>query len=328
MEQVSRVPKICLTVQDQDSTRFSGLLKWFLSPQIGEVFGTLTASMPGSSPTRLYRFGTFEVDAATSELRRQGIRIKLHAQPFRILFLLLERPGELLTREEIAQALWPDGTFVDFEQGVNSAVNRLREALKDTAANPRYVETLARRGYRFIAPVERVPRVGDAEPASAVEDSDPEPAMTSLLTSEQDLPKVSYPVVQGCFVGLQLMYVAFYVGALGNIAEIADLFAPVPHATLALDVLVVTAALMIAVRASVLSDALMHTPRARQKFLRIWPALLVVDELWSLAPFLLLHHMSFGLALACTPLLVYSPFAQRSLVLMGAGSNPEELRAR
>src|SRR5271169_5145465 len=106
---------------------------------------------------RRYRFGAFEADATTGELRRQGIRIKLNAQPFQVLSLLLERPGELLTREEISRELWPDGTFVDYEHGVNSAVNRIREALGDTAGDPRFVETLARRGYRFVAAVELIP---------------------------------------------------------------------------------------------------------------------------------------------------------------------------
>src|SRR6202789_4109586 len=103
-----------------------------------------------------YRFGVFEADSATGELRRKGVRVKLHAQPFQVLFMLLERQGEMLTREEICSALWPDGTFVDYEHGVNSAINRLREALGDKASQPRFVETMARRGYRFLAPVERI----------------------------------------------------------------------------------------------------------------------------------------------------------------------------
>ena len=110
--------------------------------------------MTESAPARRYRFGAFEADASTGELRRQGIRIKLHAQPFQVLLMLLERPGEVLTREEISRALWSDGTFVDYDHGVNSAVNRIREALGDAANSPRFVETLARRGYRFVAPVE------------------------------------------------------------------------------------------------------------------------------------------------------------------------------
>src|SRR3984885_1487890 len=120
---------------------------------------------------RRYRFGVFEADAATGELRKQGIRIKVNVQPFQVLLMLLDRPGELLTREEISRELWPDGTFVDYEHGVNSAVNRIREALGDTASNPRFVETLARRGYRFVAPVERIgeePVVSVAKPAEPV----------------------------------------------------------------------------------------------------------------------------------------------------------------
>ena len=112
--------------------------------------------MTDPQPAQRYRFGAFEADGATGELRRQGLRIKLNAQPFQVLLMLLHRPGQLLTREEISRELWPDGTFVDYEHGVNSAVNRIREALGDTAASPRFVETLARRGYRFVAPVERI----------------------------------------------------------------------------------------------------------------------------------------------------------------------------
>src|SRR5580692_1775340 len=109
-----------------------------------------------------YRFGIFEADAATGELRRQGMRVKLNAQPFQVLLMFLERPCQLLTRDEISRELWPEGTFVDYEHGVNSAVNRLREALGDKASNPKFVETLARRGYRFLAPVERVVLEEDA----------------------------------------------------------------------------------------------------------------------------------------------------------------------
>src|SRR6201993_3428040 len=112
--------------------------------------------MNETRPALRYRFGAFEADAATGELRRQGVRIKLNAQPFQVLLMLLERPGALLTREEIARQLWPQDTFVDYEHGVNSAVNRIREAIGDTAANPRFIETLARRGYRFVAPVEQI----------------------------------------------------------------------------------------------------------------------------------------------------------------------------
>jgi DNA-binding winged helix-turn-helix (wHTH) protein len=294
--------------------------------------------MPDPTSVRRYRFGVFEADAATGELRRQGLRIKLNAQPFQVLLMLVERRGQLLTREEISSELWPDGTFVDYEHGVNSAVNRIREALGDTAGNPRFIETLARRGYRFVAPVERIgpdedpPLAPAKETATAMEQlaSPPEPEVKlrdRILASPQELPKASYPVVRTLFVLLQMMYLGFYVGALANLAEIEDLLSALPKATQAFTVVFVTAAILIPVRAFVLSASLFHAPRAREKFLKLWPFLLAADELWSLAPFLLLHHINFGLALACTTLLVYSPFAQRSLVLMGAaGVKPESLK--
>ena len=100
------------------------------------------------------RFGTFEVDLRARELRKGGIRIRLQDQPFEILAVMIERPGEIVTREELRERLWPAGTFVDFEHSLNAAIKRLRSALGDDADNPRFVETLHRRGYRFIAAVE------------------------------------------------------------------------------------------------------------------------------------------------------------------------------
>jgi len=96
------------------------------------------------------RFGVYEVDARTHELRKQGVRIKLQDQPFQVLLILLEKPGEIVTREELRKRIWPSDTFVDFDGGVNNAVKRLREALSDRADTPRYIETLPRHGYRFI----------------------------------------------------------------------------------------------------------------------------------------------------------------------------------
>ena len=99
------------------------------------------------------RFGTYEVDLRAGELRKQGKRVKLQEQPFQVLAVLLQRPGEVVTREELRKQIWPEDTFVDFDNGLNTAVNKLREALGDSADNPRFVETLPRRGYRFLAPV-------------------------------------------------------------------------------------------------------------------------------------------------------------------------------
>ncbi len=272
-------------------------------------------------PATRYRFGVFEVDSTTGELRRRGVRVKLHAQPLQVLLLLLERPGEMLTREEICKVLWPDGTFVDYEHGVNSAVNRLRDALGDKASSPRFVETLARRGYRFVAPVERIAS-GEAgvDATEAVGEADVKAGMIErVLATPEDLPKSSHAVVQTLFVLMQVMYVGFYVGALANLAEINELISSLPHAAEAFAVMVVTAALLIPVRVFLLCAVLFHAPRIREKYRKIWWFLLPLDLLWSLAPFLLLHHINFGLALACMTPLIYSPFAQRALILMGAG---------
>src|ERR1041384_6559118 len=105
---------------------------------------------------RLARFGPFEFDLQTGELRKQGIRIQLQPKPQQLLAALLEQPGRLVSREELRRRLWGDGIFVDYEGGLNSAANRLRLKLGDSAEYPRYVETLAKSGYRFIAPVEIV----------------------------------------------------------------------------------------------------------------------------------------------------------------------------
>ncbi len=101
----------------------------------------------------IVRFGTFEVDLRAGELRKQGKRIKLQDQPFQVLAVLLQRPGEVVTREELRSQIWPQDTFVDFDNSLNTAINKLREALGDSADNPRFIETLPRRGYRFLAPV-------------------------------------------------------------------------------------------------------------------------------------------------------------------------------
>src|ERR1700756_2413869 len=102
---------------------------------------------------RTVRFGIFELDLDARELRKSGVRIKLQEQPFQILAMLLERPGVIVTREELQKKLWPGDTFVDFDLSLNSAVKKLRQALSDDSENPRFVETLYRRGYRFVAPV-------------------------------------------------------------------------------------------------------------------------------------------------------------------------------
>jgi TolB-like protein/DNA-binding winged helix-turn-helix (wHTH) protein/Tfp pilus assembly protein PilF len=142
---------------------------------------------------RILRFGVFEADLKACELRKHGFRLKLAEQPFQVLAMLLERPGETVTREEMRDRLWPRDTFVDFDHGLNNAVMRVREVLLDSSDHPRYVETIPRRGYRFVAPVEDVPGPSVVpakdEPERA---SSPEPpsleSNVSLVSPHADRP--------------------------------------------------------------------------------------------------------------------------------------------
>src|SRR5215204_381602 len=120
------------------------------------------------------RFGVFEADFRAGELRKCGIRIKLQSQPFKVLAILVGRAGEIVTREELQQQIWGSETVVNFDHSLGTAVNKVREALCDSADNPHYIETLAKRGYRFIAPVEpieRIPRDAAVAAAEAVSPS-------------------------------------------------------------------------------------------------------------------------------------------------------------
>src|SRR5579864_712970 len=153
----------------------------------------------------LFRFGVFEADQLTGELRKQGRRMQLQGQPFDILVMLLERPGELVSRTQIRERLWPDGTFVDFDHSLNTAVNKIRDVLGDSAASPRFVETIARRGYRFIALVQL-----DGGPATS-HSAEPSPEnSSSFLTAPHEVPHAKRNVVSIFFLLLQLMYLCFY----------------------------------------------------------------------------------------------------------------------
>ena len=289
-------------------------------PRFRLNFCTLAGEMTEKRQVNHYRFGVFEADASTGESRKRGVHIKLNVQPFQVLLMLLEKPGEILTREQISSRLWPEGTYVDFEHGVNSAVNRLREALGDRAKNPRFIETLARRGYRFVAPVEAISSDGvDNVSATTETDEAREGFRGRFLVTAEELPQVPHRTVRVLFELMQLMYLGFYVGALANLAEIEELLSALPRATEALTLLIATAALLIPVRVFLFCAVLFRAPGLRARYLRMWPFLLPFELLWSLAPFLLLHHINFGLALACVAPLVYAPFAQRALILMGAG---------
>jgi TolB-like protein/DNA-binding winged helix-turn-helix (wHTH) protein/Tfp pilus assembly protein PilF len=148
---------------------------------------------PHIEPPRIVRFGLFEVDLRSGDLLKQGRRLKLQTQPFQILALLLEYPGQIVTREDLCRKLWPEDTFVDFDHSLNTAVRRLREALADSPENPIFIETLQRRGYRFIAPVVFVDHVG-IEDAAAQVDKPPDSILeVAAIEKMPELPAAGAP---------------------------------------------------------------------------------------------------------------------------------------
>lgn len=270
--------------------------------------------MTGQAARRVFRFGVFEADEAGAELRKHGIRIKLHAQPFQVLLMLLERPAEIVTREEMRQRLWGEDTFVDFDHALNSAVNKIRDALNDSAAQPRYVETVSGKGYRFIAPVSQAETAATEAPSPEAADT-PERA---VLSTPDELPAPPRKLVRILLLMVQALYLGFYLVALANLREVDDLFLEanlLPPAVL-MTVLVGTAAMLIPVRLYLAAAVAFDLRRLPFKFARMFPPLLVLDLLWALSPFLLAHYVSLGLALGMCAILVYLPFAQRSLFLM------------
>lgn len=273
--------------------------------------------MPHASPAgRVVRFGVFEVDLAAGELRKSGRRIRLQEQPFQMLALLLERPGDVITREEVRQKLWPADTFVDFDHSLNTAINKVREALGDSASNPRYVETLARRGYRFLAPVERAEDSIAAPPANGAQSA---PGACGTIHPELEVPVPRRGLTRGLFGLIQLMYLAFYVVALFRLQEVgwvADSFLS-SRASFAIVVAVlVTAGVGIPLRCYLLSATAFDYRRLGEKFQRMFLFILVLDQLWAVAPFLLAQQIGFGAAFAATAALLYVPFAERTLLKM------------
>ena len=159
-------------------------------------------------PSPTFQFGPFEVDTDAGELRRHGLRIKLQEQPFQVLVLLLQHPGEVITRDDLRRALWSDHTFVDFDRGLNRAMNKLRAALCDSAETPRFIETLHRRGYRFIAPITvHNPEIQDTAHRQASQASEGEHSSTPEGPNrQQNMPLASVRALKALyFLGALLL---------------------------------------------------------------------------------------------------------------------------
>ncbi len=281
---------------------------------------------------RIARFGVFELDLEAGELRRNGIKLHLQEQPFQVLAILLERAGMVVAREELRQKLWKEDTFVDFDHGLNTAVNKLREVLGDSASSPQYVETLARRGYRFIAPIRKATWGGSdstqaqaAIPNSlkdlrATEERLSVPEVSSdgaALHPELEVPIPPRGLTRGLFAVVQIMYVAFYISALFRlhaVQGIADWFLPGWSATATVAAVMVTAGAGIPLRCFLISAAGFDYRRLGEKFLQMFPLILALDLLWAVAPFLLMQKIGMGAAFAATAALLYVPFAERTLI--------------
>src|SRR5262245_13462827 len=181
-------------------------------------------------PSLKYHFDQFEADVNAGELRRKGIRLRLQLQPFQVLVALLERPRDVVTREELRQRLWPQDTFVDFDHGLNTAMAKLRDVLGDSAGSPRYIETIAKRGYRFLGEVQLVkpqtpaPPAGTASLPPNVTAAGSAPSVVSqtgaAVPEAGDLPRASRATTRVLFVLAQIMYLIFYVSALFDWQEL------------------------------------------------------------------------------------------------------------
>lgn len=269
---------------------------------------------------RIARFGVFELDLAASELRKSGIKLRLQGQPMQVLTLLLERAGEVVTREEIQQKLWASDTFVDFDHSLNTAINKVREALGDSASSPRYVETLARRGYRFIAPVQSVAAQNEVLPSPQPEPpvAPPPPSTPSVeMHPELEVPMPHRGLIRGLFGLIQVMYLIFYLAALfhlNGIQTIGDFMQPRWGAVGLAGAVLVTSGVGILLRCYLLSAVGFDHQRLGEKFRRMFPFILILDQLWAVAPFLLIPEIGLGAAFAASAGLLYVPFSERTLI--------------
>jgi cholera toxin transcriptional activator len=277
------------------------------------------------APLLKYKFDNFEADVNAAELRRNGTRLKLQMQPFQVLVALLERPKEVVTREELRLRLWPQDTFVDFDHGLNTAMVKLREALGDSAVRPRYIETIAKRGYRFLHEVE----LASAPPAAAaqtpaVSPQEPGAGSTSALRApyggetETELPRAKRGTSRLLFVLVQIMYLIFYLSALFDWQQLyrASFVLWPGGGRIVFAVYLVTSLIGVVVRLYLITATAFDYHLLADKYRVLFPWVFLLDMIWAVAPLLLADRMGWGLALGATAALLYLPFAQRVLVKM------------
>ena len=274
-----------------------------------------------------YKFEEFEADLRAAELRKNGNRLKLQMQPFQVLVALLERPKEVVTRDELRQRLWPQDTFVDFDHGLNTAMVKLRDVLGDSASKPKFIETIAKRGYRFLGTAEVIS--DQPTPRERQESAQPEISAATIgnpnlqpasLPSETDsaLPRASRNTARLLFTLTQIMYLVFYLSALfswENTYKACFNTWGRAGAT-AFVVYLATSMVGIAVRLYLISATAMDYHLLGSKYRVLTPALFVLDMIWALSPLLIADRIGLGFALGACAALVYMPFAQRTLIRM------------
>jgi len=282
-------------------------------------------------PVSRYKFDEFEANLRAAELLRNGTRVKLQMQPFQVLVALLERPKEVVTREELRQRLWPQDTFVDFDHGLNTAMVKLRDVLGDSASTPRYIETIAKRGYRFLGTPEAVPEpVPAIAPQATPEQAKVAPQIHPVAAPAQEnagraqsaadssLPRTNRNTARFLFVLTQIMYLIFYLSALFRWENTyrASYLAWGRAGGTAFTIYMTTALIGVAVRLYLISATAMDYHLLGDKFRILTPALFVLDMIWAVSPLLIQDRIGFGFALAACAALIYMPFAQRTLMKM------------
>lgn len=256
--------------------------------------------MPEFQRDRKIRFETFEFDRGTGELLKNSQAIRLQAQPARLLGLLAGRPGEVISRADIQKELWPDGRFVEFEHAINTAVKKLREALGDDPDNPKFIETLPKLGYRFIAAVVETGLPPQPQNDDNVDDfSIPHPRLSRAL----------FLLIQAGYLAMYcaaLYYMPFLEGALASAG-----FVPV---SITFPTVLIVAMCGIAVRLYLVTAVGWKHPGSGKAFQTLFPFILILDALWAASPLLAAQAIGTGVALAGVAGLAYLPFAQRTLI--------------
>lgn len=267
-----------------------------------------------------YKFDGFEADLPAAELRKNGTRLKLQLQPFQVLVALLERPREVITREDLRQRLWPQDTFVDFDHSLNTAMVKLRDVLGDSASNPKYIETIAKRGYRFLADAEVVSESSvsaAARPAASIEIPPPGTESAAVIT-DSAIPRTSRNTARMLFVLAQIMYLTFYLSALFSLDNTYKAAFMIWHkAGIAIfSIYLTTAMIGVAVRLYLISATAMDYHLLGNKYRLLMPWLFALDMIWALAPLLIADRIGVGFALGACAALIYMPFAQGTLMRM------------